>query len=110
MLTCMRSEDNMSLQDAMSQLHAHISALEERFLVIRAKVWAQHQHQHRKQSWLPAETFEASRALLAYVDGIGNWVRANDAWSFESQRYFGHKGLEIQASRVVELRPKRGAK
>ncbi|KAJ7721503.1 terpenoid synthase [Mycena metata] len=38
-----------------------------------------------------------------YVQGLGNWVRANDAWSFESQRYFGTKGLDVQAHRVVRL-------
>ena len=98
MLTCMmRSEENLSLQDAMSLIHAHISTLEERFLAIQAEVWSQ-----RQQSSEPADT-----SLLAYIDGIGNWVRANDAWSFESQRYFGPKGLEIQACRVVELQPKR---
>lgn len=41
-----------------------------------------------------------------YVHGLGNWVRANDQWSFESQRYFGTKGLEINDSRVVRFLPK----
>ena len=40
-----------------------------------------------------------------YIEGIINWVRANDAWHFESQRYFGRRGREIQQSRVVELLP-----
>ncbi|KAL0568290.1 hypothetical protein V5O48_013701 [Marasmius crinis-equi] len=44
--------------------------------------------------------------VSAYVDGLGNWVRANDCWSFESHRYFGNQGLEIQAERVVKLLPK----
>ena len=100
MLTCiMRAEDNLFLQDAMSLIHAHISALKERFLTIREEVWPQQQ-----QSSQPGD---ASLTLLAYIDGIGNWVRANDAWSFESQRYFGPKGLEIQAARVVQLQAKR---
>ena len=38
-----------------------------------------------------------------YASGIGNWVRANDSWSFESERYFGKHGKFIQASRVVQL-------
>ena len=23
------------------------------------------------------------KQVLAYIDGLGNWVRANDCWSFE---------------------------
>ncbi|KAJ7120736.1 terpenoid synthase [Mycena crocata] len=44
--------------------------------------------------------------VLEYIDGLGNWVRANDSWSFESERYFGAKGREIQATRAVDLLPK----
>lgn len=62
--------------------------------------------------------------VAAYADGLGNWVRGNDTWSFEvfgplpsldyylihyapqSERYFGKRGLEIQNGRVVELLPK----
>jgi hypothetical protein len=45
--------------------------------------------------------------LAQYVDGVGNWVRANDHWHFESERYFGRKGLEIQRTRWVTLLPKK---
>ncbi|KAF8529365.1 terpenoid synthase [Gautieria morchelliformis] len=97
MLTCIMRSENVSLQEAMSLLQAHISTLAAQFLAIRAQVWeASH-----------SDPVDAS--LLAYIDGIGNWVRANDAWSFESQRYFGDKGLEIQERRVIELRPKRAS-
>lgn len=44
--------------------------------------------------------------VAIYVDGLANWVRANDSWSFESQRYFGKKGLAIQKTRRVVLLPK----
>ena len=44
--------------------------------------------------------------LVEYVDGIGNWVRANDQWGYESERYFGKKGPEIQKTRWVTLLPK----
>lgn len=43
--------------------------------------------------------------VARYVDGLGNWVRANDQWSFESQRYFGTKGLQIMKHRTVGLLP-----
>ncbi|KAJ7803885.1 terpenoid synthase [Mycena olivaceomarginata] len=50
--------------------------------------------------------FELNRQVVEYLDGLGNWVRANDSWSFESERYFGKKGAEVEATRTVELLPK----
>jgi Delta6-protoilludene synthase len=44
--------------------------------------------------------------VARYCEGLGNWVRANDQWSFESGRYFGKRGLEIMKSRWVTLMPK----
>lgn len=44
--------------------------------------------------------------VARYVHGLGNWVRANDQWSFESERYFGTKGLDIMKHRVVKMLPK----
>ncbi|KAG6867045.1 hypothetical protein C0993_007245 [Termitomyces sp. T159_Od127] len=41
-----------------------------------------------------------------YLDGLGNWVRAHDCWSFESRRYFATGGMEIQHSRKVALLPR----
>ncbi|KAJ3824036.1 terpenoid synthase [Lentinula raphanica] len=46
---------------------------------------------------------ERTEAAVSFLEGLGNWVRANDCWSFESERYFGQKGAEIQSSRIVEL-------
>jgi len=44
--------------------------------------------------------------LVRYVDGMANWVRANHQWSFESERYFGKRGPEIEKTRWVNLLPK----
>ncbi|RKU48578.1 terpene cyclase, variant 3 [Coniochaeta pulveracea] len=44
--------------------------------------------------------------VQTYAFGLGNWVRANDQWSFESERYFGTRGLEIMESRTVAILPK----
>jgi len=41
-----------------------------------------------------------------YCDGVANWVRGNYEWSFESERYFGTKGLEIKRKRWITLMPK----
>ncbi|KAF9262878.1 terpenoid synthase [Marasmius fiardii PR-910] len=41
-----------------------------------------------------------------YIDGLGNWIRANECFSFECPRYFGKSGLKVQQERIVELLPK----
>ncbi|KAG1886764.1 terpenoid synthase [Suillus subluteus] len=41
-----------------------------------------------------------------YCDGVGNWVRANYDWCFESGRYFGTNGLEVQRKRWILPMPK----
>ncbi|KAF9034651.1 terpenoid synthase [Hymenopellis radicata] len=45
--------------------------------------------------------------MRTYTEGLGNWVRANEQWSFESERYFGKEGMIIQETRKVVLLPKR---
>jgi Delta6-protoilludene synthase len=45
--------------------------------------------------------------LQQYIEHIANWPRCNDCWNFESGRYFGSKGLDIQRTRYVHLLPKR---
>jgi len=55
---------------------------------------------------LPSWGEPTDSQVARYVHGLGNWVRANDQWSFESQRYFGTKGLDIMKHRVVKLLPK----
>ncbi|KAF7309111.1 Terpene cyclase [Mycena kentingensis (nom. inval.)] len=61
------------------------------------------------QTWHQIPSFGAAvdRDLRTYVHGLGNWVRANDSWSFESERYFGKQGIEVQHTREVQLLPKR---
>ncbi|KAG1902830.1 terpenoid synthase [Suillus fuscotomentosus] len=44
--------------------------------------------------------------LAQYLDGMAAWARANHCWSYESQRYFGTEGTNIQQSRLVPLLPK----
>ncbi|KAJ7504748.1 hypothetical protein B0H11DRAFT_2221492 [Mycena galericulata] len=36
-----------------------------------------------------------AREIRIYLDGLANLYRANDTWSFESERYFGKQGAEI---------------
>ncbi|KAH7322510.1 terpenoid synthase [Stachybotrys elegans] len=55
--------------------------------------------------------FIALTSLLAvnspewhYAECLGNWVRANDQWSYESARYFGDRGLEVMKTRRAIVR------
>lgn len=58
-------------------------------------------------STLPSFGSPGADAMVhKYVDGLGNWIRANECWSFESWRYFKDEGLRIQKERVVRLLPK----
>ncbi|KAG6825478.1 hypothetical protein H0H92_003608 [Tricholoma furcatifolium] len=56
----------------------------------------------RVPSWGP----EIDQQMKQYLYGLANWPRANDSWNFESGRYFGSKGREIQKTRRVPLLPK----
>ncbi|EJD08331.1 terpenoid synthase [Fomitiporia mediterranea MF3/22] len=49
---------------------------------------------------------EIDRQVKHCVNGLANWPRGSDCWNFESGRYFGSKGLEVQKSREVALLPK----
>ena len=44
--------------------------------------------------------------LQQFIQAIAMWPRTNDCWNFESGRYFGSKGLEIQKTRIVPIMPK----
>jgi hypothetical protein len=42
-----------------------------------------------------------------YVNGMAQWVGANVQWSYESERYFGRKGPEVQKALTLHLLPKK---
>ena len=55
---------------------------------------------------LPSFGPEVDPQLQQFIQAIAIWPRANDCWNFESGRYFGSKGPEIQKTRVVPIMPK----
>ncbi|KAM7192315.1 terpene cyclase [Naviculisporaceae sp. PSN 640] len=57
--------------------------------------------------WFPNESEATNQELREYVNGLGDWVRANERWSFEGGRYFGDKGMEVLKSRIVALLPQK---
>ncbi|KAF8886565.1 hypothetical protein BD779DRAFT_1441584, partial [Infundibulicybe gibba] len=81
-----------------------------------ASAWISHLHGDLVETFLP----ECERVpiwglpaldaqVAEYVRGIGNWVRANECWSFEGERYFGTAGPQVQRNRAVRLLPKRSS-
>ena len=56
---------------------------------------------------LPSFGPEVDAALREYVEGsLAAWRRGNGCWRFESERYFGKKGAEVQRTGRIALLPK----
>ena len=83
---------NLNLREAMRWTGDYYSSLERKFLVDMKSV--------------PSFGDTLDVRVRRYVDGLGNWVRANQCWHFESPRYFGSSGSEVQQSRRVVLLPR----
>ncbi|KZT33895.1 hypothetical protein SISSUDRAFT_365159 [Sistotremastrum suecicum HHB10207 ss-3] len=62
-----------------------------------------------KRESIPYESFPVERRgdVEEYVWGIGNWLRANVEWSFETERYFGMGGGEVRVRMEVGLLSKK---
>jgi hypothetical protein len=52
---------------------------------------------------IPSWGAKIDRDVGVYVGGLADWIVGSLHWSFESERYFGKEGLDIKASRVVNL-------
>ncbi|KAF7326901.1 Terpene cyclase [Mycena venus] len=76
-----------------------------------AVLWVENYHKELVEKFFAAvindlpqwQDTDIERQVTNLVEGLGNWVRANDAWSFESQRYFGNDGPSVQTHRVVSV-------
>jgi hypothetical protein len=77
-----------------------------------AMAWVCQYHKEVERKFLeglmrvPSFGSEIDEHLEEYIFNLANWPRASDSWNFESGRYFGNKGLEIQETRYVPLLPK----
>ncbi|PPQ98466.1 hypothetical protein CVT26_013867 [Gymnopilus dilepis] len=91
-LTVVMHQFNVDLEGAMQWVVEYHKEVERRFLDGLKRV----------PSWGP----KIDAQMEEYIYGLANWPRCNDCWNFESGRYFGNKGLEIQKSRLVPLLPK----
>jgi Delta6-protoilludene synthase len=67
------------------------------------RVLSEFQAQYRVlPSWGPAIDLR----IKTYVERLACFIRGIDCWAFETERYFGTKGPEIQGQRIVNLLPK----
>jgi hypothetical protein len=70
------------------------------------QILSEFQAQYRAlPSWDPAIDLR----VKTYVERLAYFMRGIDCWAFETERYFGTKGREIQEQRIVDLLPKAGA-
>ncbi|KAJ6534215.1 terpenoid synthase [Mycena capillaripes] len=87
-----RQDPNMDLDGATTWVSAYHQRLQAEFLDAMKRV--------------PSFGAELDVQVQEYLAYLANWPRAQDCWNFESGRYFGSKGSEVQLTRRVQLLPK----
>lgn len=92
LLTCVMHELRCDVNSAMEWAAQYHARVESKFI--------------EGLKNLPSWGAEVDTQVTEYLTRIANWPRANYCWSFESHRYFGDKGLEVQRTRRVALLPK----
>ncbi|EIW80053.1 terpenoid synthase [Coniophora puteana RWD-64-598 SS2] len=92
-LTVAMHELGTDLDGALTWASEYSNTLEKQFIMAMKQV----------RSWGDS----IDKDVMCYVSGLGNCARANDAWNFESQRYFGKEGLAVQRHRKVVLLPRK---
>lgn len=77
-----------------------------------AMLWTQDWHTKLEKKFLdamaelPQWEEPLNSHVKEYCDGLGHWVRGSSDWNFESERYFGDRGLEIKEKGWMDLLPK----
>ncbi|KAG1732863.1 isoprenoid synthase domain-containing protein [Suillus paluster] len=92
LITIVMLELGLDRSGAMAWAARYHTEVEKRFMDGLAKV----------PSWGPS----IDVLVKEYLDGIATWARGNHSWSYETQRYLGTRGPEIQRTRLVTLLPK----
>ncbi|KAG6876666.1 hypothetical protein C0993_001380 [Termitomyces sp. T159_Od127] len=90
-VTTLMHHENLDLEEAMKWIRDYASKLVQNFM--------------DALNYVPYFGEEIQGDVKRYLDGLGNWVRANDSWSLECRRYFATGGMEIQQSRKAVLLP-----
>ncbi|CCM03654.1 uncharacterized protein FIBRA_05798 [Fibroporia radiculosa] len=92
LVTVTMHEFHLTVNEAMNWAVDYHSKLQGKFLDGLKKV----------PSWGP----EMDKQVADYLSDLGNCPRGNLCWNFESGRYFGDKGAEVERTRCVPLLPK----
>nr|BDI63099.1 sesquiterpene synthase [Collybia nuda] len=90
-VTVLMHDKNMDLQTAVDYVGTYSKELVDRFMDLQAH--------------LPSWGSAVDSQVALFIKGLGYWVKGNLDWSFETQRYFGPKHMEIKNTLLVTLRP-----
>jgi hypothetical protein len=91
-ITVVMSENGVDLDGALNWVAEY-----------HEKVLSEFQAQYRDlPSWGPT----IDSRVKMYVERLAYFIRGIDCWAFETERYFGTKGLGVQRRRVVNLLPR----
>ena len=93
MIPVVMNQHGLDLQSAVDFVGKMCKDAIDRFVDDRAQL----------PSWGP----KIDRDVAVYVDGLASWIVGSLHWSFETERYFGTKGRQVKATRVVDLLPRR---
>ncbi|KAG0703646.1 terpenoid synthase, partial [Suillus ampliporus] len=96
LITAIMLELSLDRSGALAWAARYHAEVQKRFIDGIAKV----------PSWGPSVDVQVKE----YLDKIATWPRGNNCWGYESQRYFGTRGPEIQQTRLVPLLPKVSSK
>ncbi|PPQ64039.1 hypothetical protein CVT24_008852 [Panaeolus cyanescens] len=88
-VTAIMHEHQIDLQAALHWLSGYATRTVARFISDRAK--------------LPSYGPHIDAAVNTFIDRMGRCVRGYDAWSYETDRYYGKHGLRVQKTRKAVL-------
>jgi hypothetical protein len=90
-VTVLMREFDLDPQEAMNRAYECHREIQRKFIRLLDEV--------------PSFGLEVDKAVSDYIFHLGCWVQGNACWGFESGRYFGNKGLDVQRD-GFELFPK----
>ena len=90
-VTVIMEEYHLDLQQALYWLSGYASKTAFNFLTSR----------HTLPTWGE----KVDQAITEYIDRIVRCVRGNDAWHYETKRYYGEDGSKVQECRKMTLLP-----
>ncbi len=91
-VVCVMHEMKCDLHDALSWVEDLYRSTRNKFLTL----WTE----------IPSWGTEIDTNACLYLHGLAHWVRGNESWNFESERYFGSNGRAVKQYRIVTLMPR----